>query len=53
MTLINANPSAFIDISLLTTTGTTVGSIAGNGFLNLGGKNLTVETNNTSTTSPA
>src|SRR5260370_616981 len=49
-TLINANPTAFIDISGLITTGTTAGSIAGNGFLKLGSKNLTVGSNNTSTT---
>ena len=48
--LINANPTAFIDISTLATTGTTAGSIAGNGFLNLGSKNLAVGGNNTSTT---
>jgi len=34
----------------LFTTGTTAGSIAGNGFLNLGSKNLAVGSNNTSTT---
>jgi len=49
-TLINANPTVQIDISGLSTTGTTAGSIAGNGFLNLGSKNLTVGSNNTSTT---
>jgi autotransporter-associated beta strand protein len=49
-TLINANPTAQIDISGLSTTGTTAGSIAGNGFLNLGSKNLAVGSNNTSTT---
>jgi outer membrane autotransporter protein len=48
--LINANPGAFIDISPLITGGTAAGSIAGNGFLNLGSKNLTVGGNNTSTT---
>jgi outer membrane autotransporter protein len=49
-TLINANPTAQIDISGLTTTATTAGSIAGNGFLDLGSKNLAVGSNNTSTT---
>jgi hypothetical protein len=49
-TLINANPTAQIDISSLSTTGTTAGSIAGNGFVDLGSKNLVVGGNNTSTT---
>ena len=40
--LINANPTAFIDISLLDGPGTTMGSIAGNGAIFLGSKNLTV-----------
>jgi uncharacterized protein with beta-barrel porin domain len=49
-TLINANATAEIDLSFLTTGGTTAGSIAGNGFINLGSKNFTVGGNNTSTT---
>ena len=48
-TLINANGTAFIDISGLALPGTTVGSIAGNGSLFLGDKNLTVGGNQTST----
>ncbi len=40
--LINANPTAFITIAELDTAGTTVGSIAGNGTIYLGSKNLTV-----------
>jgi autotransporter-associated beta strand protein len=48
--LVNANPTAFIDISGLGTGGTTAGSIAGNGFLRLGSKDLTAGGNNTSTT---
>jgi autotransporter-associated beta strand protein len=47
--LINANPTAIIDISQLTTAGTTAGSVAGNGTLFLGSKNLTVGSLNTST----
>jgi T5SS/PEP-CTERM-associated repeat protein/autotransporter-associated beta strand protein len=49
-TLVNNNATALIDISGLTNGGTTVGSIAGNGAIYLGGNNLTVGTNNTSTT---
>ena len=48
-TLINNNATASIDISGLTNGSTTVGSIAGNGAVYLGGNNLTVGTNNTST----
>ncbi len=48
--LVNANGTAFIDISQLTSTGTTAGSIAGNGSLFLGSKNLAVGGNNTNTT---
>ncbi len=40
--LINANPTAFITIAELATPGTTAGSIAGNGAIFLGSKNLTV-----------
>ena len=40
--LINANPTAFITIAELNGPGTTVGSIAGNGTIFLGSKNLTV-----------
>ena len=40
--LINANPRAFITIAELNGTGTTLGSIAGNGAIFLGSKNLTV-----------
>jgi uncharacterized protein with beta-barrel porin domain len=47
--LINANSTAVIDISGLTVPATTVGSIAGNGSLFLGGKDLTVGGNQTST----
>ena len=47
--LINANPTAFITIAELDTAGTTVGSIAGNGTIYLGSKNLTVGGNQQST----
>jgi outer membrane autotransporter protein len=40
--LINANSTAFIEISLLNGPGTTVGSIAGSGTIFLGSNNLTV-----------
>jgi outer membrane autotransporter protein len=49
VTLINAAPTAVIDISGLSGTGTTVGSIEGNGALDLGLKNLTVGGNQNST----
>jgi outer membrane autotransporter protein len=48
--LINANATAFFDISGLTTSGTTAGSIEGNGTFFLGSKNLTVGSNGLSTT---
>jgi autotransporter-associated beta strand protein len=48
--LINANRTALIDISQLTTPGISVGSVEGNGDLFLGSKNLTVGSINTSTT---
>jgi T5SS/PEP-CTERM-associated repeat protein/autotransporter-associated beta strand protein len=48
--LVNASASASIDISEVTTANLTVGSIAGNGAIYLGTNNLTVGTNNTSTT---
>lgn len=48
--LVNANATAFIDISGLTTGGTTAGSIAGNGSLFLGANTLTVGSDNTNTT---
>jgi autotransporter-associated beta strand protein len=48
--LINANATAFFDISGLTTGGTTAGSIEGNGGFFLGSKNLTVGGNGLSTT---
>ena len=47
--LINANPTAFITIAELDGAGTTVGSIAGNGTIFLGSKNLTVGGNQQST----
>ena len=47
--LINANPTAFITIAELNSAGTTVGSIAGNGTIFLGSKNLTVGGNQQST----
>jgi autotransporter-associated beta strand protein len=47
--LINANPTAFITIAELDGAGTTVGSIAGNGTIYLGSKNLTVGGNQQST----
>ena len=47
--LVNANPTAFITIAELDTAGTTVGSIAGNGTIYLGSKNLTVGGNQQST----
>ena len=47
--LINDNPTAFITIANLSLTGTTVGSIKGNGRLFLGSKNLEVGGNNLST----
>ncbi len=47
--LVNANATAAIDISQLTTTGMTAGSIAGNGAIRLGSKNLAVGGNNAST----
>jgi len=48
-TLVSNGTSTSIDISSLTGTGTTAGSIAGSGQLLLGAKNLTVGSNNTST----
>ena len=45
-----ANATAEIDLSFLSTGGTTAGSISGNGFINLGSKNFAVGGNNTSTT---
>ena len=47
--LVNANPTAFITIAGLNSAGTTVGSIAGNGTIFLGSKNLTVGGNQQST----
>ena len=47
--LTNANPTAFISIAELDGPGTTLGSIAGNGALFLGSKNLTVGGNEEST----
>ena len=47
--LINANPTAFITIAELNGAGTTAGSIAGNGTIFLGSKNLTVGGNQQST----
>ena len=47
--LTNANPTAFISIAELNGTGTTLGSIAGNGTIFLGSKNLTVGGNQQST----
>ena len=47
--LINANPTAFITIAELNGAGTTVGSIAGNGMIILGSKNLTLGGNQQST----
>ena len=47
--LINANPTSFITIAELDGAGTTVGSIAGNGSIYLGSKNLTVGGNQQST----
>ena len=47
--LTNANPTAFISIAELNGPGTTLGSIAGNGALFLGSKNLTVGGNQQST----
>jgi outer membrane autotransporter protein len=47
--LVNANPTAFIDISLLDGPGTTLGSIAGNGTIFLGSKNLTLGGNQQNT----
>ena len=47
--LINANPTAFITIAELDGVGTAVGSIAGNGTIYLGSKNLQVGGNQQST----
>ena len=47
--LINANPTAFITIAELNGAGTTAGSIAGNGTIFLGSKNLTVGGNQQTT----
>ena len=47
--LVNADPTAFITIAGLNSAGTTVGSIAGNGTIFLGSKNLTVGGNQQST----
>ena len=47
--LTNANPTAFISIAELNGTGTTLGSIAGDGAIFLGSKNLTVGGNQQST----
>lgn len=48
--IINANATSAIDISQLTSSGTTLGSIEGNGSLSLGSKKLTVGSINLNTT---
>src|SRR5207248_11000142 len=47
--IINVDPNAFIDIRDLTTGGTTLGAIAGVGWVYLGSNTLTVGGNNLST----
>ena len=48
-TLINANPTSFITVAEVSGLGTTAGSIAGDGTIFLGSKNLTVGGNQQST----
>jgi len=48
-TLVNNSTTGFFDFSQLTSTGTTVGSLAGNGLVYLGSKTVTVGGLNTST----
>ena len=47
--VVNSHPTSFVNISELTSAGTTLGSIEGGGTVFLGSKNLTVGGNNLST----